>query len=103
MSLDIITNDYLRELSSIVVAITRQFAVLHNAVKFDALHVLSAILSSKYSGPLYDSLRVLPLLAKLYVHAMVSWPFYRTVLHLLKRFRHLFWPSLWWQYSGNDG
>ncbi|CAB4266821.1 unnamed protein product [Prunus armeniaca] len=60
LSLEIINQDYVPELSKIVAAITRQFAVLHNAVKFDALHLLSAILSSKYSAPLYDSLRVLP-------------------------------------------
>ncbi|ONI34527.1 hypothetical protein PRUPE_1G485900 [Prunus persica] len=60
LSLEIINQDYVPELSKIVAAITRQFAVLHNAVKFDALHLLSAILASKYSAPLYDSLRVLP-------------------------------------------
>ncbi|XP_068345246.1 uncharacterized protein [Pyrus communis] len=60
LSLDIISNDYLQELAVIVAAIARQFAVLHSAVKFDALHLLSAILSSQYAAPLCDSLRVLP-------------------------------------------
>jgi len=32
-----------------VSSIAKQFAVLHNALKFDALHLLSAILSSEYS------------------------------------------------------
>ncbi|CAA2954494.1 neurochondrin isoform X1 [Olea europaea subsp. europaea] len=38
------------ELSKMVAAIAKQFAVLHNALKFEALHLLSAILSSNYSG-----------------------------------------------------
>ncbi|XP_061341028.1 uncharacterized protein LOC133287430 [Gastrolobium bilobum] len=60
MSLDIIQNDYLSELSVIVAAIARQFAVLHNSLKFEALHLLSAILSSKDSSQLVDALRLLP-------------------------------------------
>lgn len=32
-----------------VVTISKQFAVLHNAVKFEALHLLSAFLSSENS------------------------------------------------------
>lgn len=32
-----------------VSAIARQFARLHNALKFEALHLLSALLSSSYS------------------------------------------------------
>ncbi|KAL6212025.1 hypothetical protein ACLB2K_017248 [Fragaria x ananassa] len=57
---DRISNDYLPELSIIVAAIARQFSVLHDAVKFDALYILTAILSPNLSAPLYDSLRVLP-------------------------------------------
>ncbi|KAM5564397.1 hypothetical protein ABKV19_018805 [Rosa sericea] len=57
---DRINNDYLPELSIIVAAIARQFSVLHDAMKFDALHILTAIFSPKFSAPLYDSLRVLP-------------------------------------------
>lgn len=32
-----------------VAAVARQFAVLHNALKFEALHLLSAVFSSEYS------------------------------------------------------
>lgn len=32
-----------------VAAISRQFAILHNALKFDALRLLSVIFSSQYS------------------------------------------------------
>ncbi|KAL2489543.1 neurochondrin family protein [Forsythia ovata] len=38
------------ELSKMVAAIAKQFAVLHNALKFEALHLLSAILCSNHSG-----------------------------------------------------
>ncbi|XP_050363674.1 uncharacterized protein LOC126782466 [Argentina anserina] len=55
-----INNDYIPELSIIVAAIARQFSVLHDAMKFDALHILTAILSPKFQAPLSDSLRVLP-------------------------------------------
>lgn len=64
---DRIYNDYLPELSMIVAAIARQFSVLHNAMKFDALHILTAILSPKFSAPLYDSLRA---------HPEKNWPNY---------------------------
>ncbi|KAL2471873.1 neurochondrin family protein [Abeliophyllum distichum] len=42
--------DHPSELSKMVAAIAKQFAVLHNALKFEALHLLSAILCSNYSG-----------------------------------------------------
>jgi len=32
-----------------IAAVARQFAVLHNALKFEALHLLSAVFSSEYS------------------------------------------------------
>lgn len=32
-----------------VAAVARQFAVLHNAMKFEALHLLSAVFCSEYS------------------------------------------------------
>uniref|UniRef100_A0A0D3D7F4 Uncharacterized protein n=1 Tax=Brassica oleracea var. oleracea TaxID=109376 RepID=A0A0D3D7F4_BRAOL len=32
-----------------VAAVARQFAVLHNALKFEALHLLSAVFCSDYS------------------------------------------------------
>ncbi|KZV57873.1 neurochondrin-like [Dorcoceras hygrometricum] len=41
------------ELSKMVTTIAMQFAVLHNALKFEALHLLSNILSSKYSVALH--------------------------------------------------
>lgn len=56
----IIENDHLSELSIIVATIARQFALLQNALKFDALHLLSAIFSSEYSTSLHDALRVIP-------------------------------------------
>ncbi|XP_062023911.1 uncharacterized protein LOC133740076 [Rosa rugosa] len=52
---------YVAELSVIVATLARQFAMLHNAAKFDALHLLSGILSSTHlnSARLRDSLRLL--------------------------------------------
>ncbi|KAM7271775.1 hypothetical protein ACFE04_030989 [Oxalis oulophora] len=46
---DIPKSDYVAELSMMVVAIAKQFSVLHNALKFEALHLLSAIFSSSYA------------------------------------------------------
>lgn len=60
MSLDKIQNENLSEISAIVAAIARQFAVLHNSLKFDALHLLNSILSSKDSSQLRDAFRLLP-------------------------------------------
>ncbi|KAF8393093.1 hypothetical protein HHK36_021334 [Tetracentron sinense] len=57
LPLDNIYTEHPSELSLMVAAIARQFAVLHNALKFEVLHLLSAILSSKYAGPLHDALR----------------------------------------------
>lgn len=37
-----------------VAAVARQFAVLHNALKFEALHLLSAIFCSDYSVSFYS-------------------------------------------------
>ncbi|WJZ85330.1 hypothetical protein VitviT2T_004873 [Vitis vinifera] len=59
VSLDIINNEYSSELSMMVAVIAREFAVLHDALKFEALHLLSAILSSKYSAPVHDTLRIM--------------------------------------------
>ncbi|KAK9098445.1 hypothetical protein Syun_025490 [Stephania yunnanensis] len=58
-SLGNIYSEYSSELTSIVSTIARQFALLHNALKFEALHLLSAILSSKYAVPLHDALRLM--------------------------------------------
>lgn len=60
ISLDIIMKDCLSELAVIVAAMARQFAVLHNSLKFEALHVLCAIISSKDVAPLFNALRLLP-------------------------------------------
>ncbi|KAL5559720.1 hypothetical protein UlMin_035931 [Ulmus minor] len=60
LPLDIIFNSYQQEISLIVAILAKQFAVLHDAGKFEALHLLSAIFSSKYSTSLYDTLRGLP-------------------------------------------
>ncbi|XWS70464.1 hypothetical protein CRYUN_Cryun03dG0050600 [Craigia yunnanensis] len=55
-----IENDHLSELSIIVATVARQFALLQNAMKFEALHLLSAIFSSEYSTSLHDAFRVIP-------------------------------------------
>ncbi|XP_058067486.1 uncharacterized protein LOC131216895 isoform X3 [Magnolia sinica] len=57
LPLDILNTEYPTELSCLVATIARQFAMLHNALKFDAFHLLTAVLSSKYAGPLHDALR----------------------------------------------
>ncbi|XP_050220140.1 uncharacterized protein LOC126670451 [Mercurialis annua] len=58
------------ELSMVVVAISRQFAVLHSQLKFDALHLLSGIFSSKCSQSVQDALLTI---------AKNSWPDYMRV------------------------
>lgn len=55
---EVLFSKYANEVAMIVGSVARQFAVLHNNVKFEVLHLLSAILSSKYSGPVCDDLRV---------------------------------------------
>lgn len=57
--LDNMFNDYPSELSHVVAAIARQFALLHNAVKFEALYLLYTLLSSKYAAPLHNTLRLM--------------------------------------------
>ncbi|KAJ9559378.1 hypothetical protein OSB04_013992 [Centaurea solstitialis] len=59
VSLDTITKEYYSELSSVVTVLARQFAVLHNALKFEALHLLSTILSSIYAAPVHEILRTM--------------------------------------------
>ncbi|KAL6911645.1 hypothetical protein ACP4OV_000450 [Aristida adscensionis] len=49
----------LQDMTSMVTCLARLFGVLHTAVKFDALHMLTALLSQKES-PLHDSLRSMP-------------------------------------------
>ncbi|KAG8656828.1 hypothetical protein MANES_03G012200v8 [Manihot esculenta] len=65
-----ITDDGLSDLPMVVGPIARQFAVLHNELKFEALHLLSYIFSSKYSQLLPDALRVM---------AGNNWPDYMRV------------------------
>ncbi|XP_039050992.1 neurochondrin-like [Hibiscus syriacus] len=60
LSQGIIENDHLSELSIVVAEVARQFALLQSALKFEALHLLSAIFSSEYSTLLHDALRVIP-------------------------------------------
>ncbi|KAK1405637.1 Neurochondrin [Heracleum sosnowskyi] len=55
---EVLFSKYANEVAVIVGSIARQFAVLHSNVKFEALHLLSAILSSKFGGPVCDALRV---------------------------------------------
>ncbi|CAL5204978.1 unnamed protein product [Lathyrus oleraceus] len=60
ISLDTIRNEYLSELSVIVAAIAKQFAILHNSLKFEALHLLNSILSSTDSSQLLKTLQLRP-------------------------------------------
>lgn len=59
MSRESINNEYPLELSKMVAAVAREFALLHNALKFEALHLLSAILSSEHSSPVHEALRLM--------------------------------------------
>ncbi|CAN4076898.1 unnamed protein product [Withania somnifera] len=52
-------SDHPTDLSMVVSAVAKQFAVLQNELKFEALHLLSSILSSRYSAPVYDALRLM--------------------------------------------
>ncbi|CAA6670218.1 unnamed protein product [Spirodela intermedia] len=54
---ELLVGDYQSEMSNLVPTIARQFAVLHSALKFDALHVLATILSSKGLDMKHDMLR----------------------------------------------
>ncbi|KAL1210380.1 hypothetical protein V5N11_006711 [Cardamine amara subsp. amara] len=60
LSGEIMNIERFLELSLVVAAVTRQFAVLHNALKFEALHLLSAVFSSEYSALLHEPLRSMP-------------------------------------------
>ncbi|XP_058785918.1 uncharacterized protein LOC131660650 [Vicia villosa] len=60
ISLDTIRNEYLSELSVIVAAIAKQFAILHSSLKFEALHLLNSILSSTDSSQLRKTLQLRP-------------------------------------------
>ncbi|KAK8505402.1 hypothetical protein V6N13_045842 [Hibiscus sabdariffa] len=60
LSQGIIESGHLSELSIIVAKVARQFALLQSALKFEALHLLSAIFSSEYSTLFHDALRDIP-------------------------------------------
>ncbi|KAK3003110.1 hypothetical protein RJ639_019792 [Escallonia herrerae] len=54
LPLEVINREYPAELSMVVAIIAKQFAVLHDTLKFEALHLLTAVLHSK------DSLSCVP-------------------------------------------
>ncbi|CAL1374991.1 unnamed protein product [Linum trigynum] len=56
---DFITSSHLLDLATVVESLARQFAVLHSPLKFEALHLLSVIFSSKYLESLRETLRVM--------------------------------------------
>ncbi|KAM3288109.1 hypothetical protein P3S67_021539 [Capsicum chacoense] len=53
---EIVYSEHPTDLATVVSAVAKQFAVLQNSLKFEALHLLSAILSNRYSAPVYDAL-----------------------------------------------
>ncbi|GAB4855149.1 hypothetical protein Ancab_023780 [Ancistrocladus abbreviatus] len=57
ISLDTVIKEYLTEMLMMVPCISRQFALLQNALKFELLHLLSIVLSSHHSAPLHNALR----------------------------------------------
>jgi len=59
LKVDNMSVEKLQGMTSMVTCLARLFAVLHTAVKFDALHMLTALLSQKES-PLHDLLRSMP-------------------------------------------
>ncbi|KAJ8433311.1 LOW QUALITY PROTEIN: hypothetical protein Cgig2_012879 [Carnegiea gigantea] len=59
ISLDDIVSRYLTELSILVACVGRQFALLQDAMKFDLLQLLCAVLSSNHSVSLHNALRAM--------------------------------------------
>ncbi|TKW42067.1 hypothetical protein SEVIR_1G359800v4 [Setaria viridis] len=59
LKVDNMSVEKLQGMASMVTCLARLFAVLHTAVKFDALHMLTTLLSQKES-PLHDLLRSMP-------------------------------------------
>lgn len=53
LPLETITNEYSSELAIMVTVIAKQFALKHDGTKFEALHLLSTILSSKHSAAVH--------------------------------------------------
>ncbi|CAN1235637.1 ncdn [Linum perenne] len=56
---DFMTSNRLSHLATAVESLARQFALLHSSLKFEALHLLSQIFSSKNLEPLCGTLRVM--------------------------------------------
>ncbi|XP_064954357.1 uncharacterized protein LOC135616812 isoform X2 [Musa acuminata AAA Group] len=56
LSDDLLNDENLRGMLAMVTSVARQFAVLQNIHKFDALHMLTTLLSSNYI-PLHEALR----------------------------------------------
>ncbi|KAF9602196.1 hypothetical protein IFM89_025541 [Coptis chinensis] len=54
-----IYKEFPSELSQLVIITARQFALLHNGLKFEVLKLLSTLLSSEYASPLHDALRLM--------------------------------------------
>ncbi|CAN6239156.1 unnamed protein product [Urochloa humidicola] len=59
LKFDNMSVENMQGMTSMVTCLARLFAVLHTAVKFDALHMLTTLLSQKES-PLHDLLRSMP-------------------------------------------
>ncbi|KAL5212003.1 hypothetical protein ABZP36_022850 [Zizania latifolia] len=59
LRVDSMTVEKLQGMTSMVTSLARLFAVLHTTVKFESLHMLTALLSQKES-PLHDALRSVP-------------------------------------------
>ncbi|XP_076932512.1 uncharacterized protein LOC143598081 [Bidens hawaiensis] len=59
LSLDTIIKEYCSDLSSVVTVLAKQFALSHNALKFETLHLLSMILNSLYAAPVHETLGTL--------------------------------------------
>ncbi|PHT36768.1 hypothetical protein CQW23_24468, partial [Capsicum baccatum] len=56
---EIVYSEHPTDLAMVVSAVAKQFAVLQNSLKFEALHLLSAILTNRYSAPVYDALSLM--------------------------------------------
>ncbi|CAN1770128.1 NCDN [Linum perenne] len=56
---DFMTSNRLSHLATVVESLARQFALLHSSLKFEALHLLSQIFSSKNLEPLCGTLGVM--------------------------------------------
>ncbi|XP_026405722.1 neurochondrin-like [Papaver somniferum] len=59
LPLETICTKYPSELTCMVAMIAKQFALLHNTLKFEVLHLLTVILSSNYAVPVHNSFRLM--------------------------------------------